>query len=225
MIQISPSILAADFTRLGDQIREAEEAGAQRFHVDVMDGRFVPNISLGVPVLASIRKATRLPLEAHLMIVEPERYVGPFVEAGADTVLVHAENAPHLHRTIQQIRAAGARPGVVVNPSTPAESLSEILPDCDQVLVMTVNPGFGGQSFLRSVLPKLRRVAALIGQQKPGCDLEVDGGIDETTAPDVVRAGAGVLVAGSAIFGSEKGIAAAIRDLRAAAEPASPAGL
>lgn len=223
MIQISPSILAADFTRLGEQLREAEEAGAHRFHVDVMDGRFVPNISLGVPVVASIRKATRLPLEAHLMIEEPERYVEPFIRAGADTVLVHVENSPHLHRTIQQIHSAGARAGAVLNPSTPAEALAEILPDCDQILVMTVNPGFGGQSFLPSVLPKIRRVAERIRVENPACDLEVDGGIDEATAAEVVRAGAGVLVAGSAVFRSPKGIAAAIRDLLAAAgSPPSP---
>jgi ribulose-phosphate 3-epimerase len=215
LIKLAPSILAADFARLGEQVREAEKAGADRIHVDVMDGHFVPNISIGVPVVHSLRPVTRLPLEAHLMISEPDRYLEAFVEAGVDSLLVHKEGAINLHRTIQHIKALGRRAGVALNPATPPVAIEEILPDVDLVLVMTVNPGFGGQHFIKSTLGKIRRVRQMIDEVKPGCELEVDGGIDAETAPLVVAAGARVLVAGSSIFGAAEGVAKAMDRLRA----------
>ena len=216
-VKLAPSILAADFARLGEQVAEAERAGADRIHVDVMDGHFVPNITIGPVVVRSLRPATRLPLETHLMISDPDKYLEPFAEAGSDAFLVHWEGNNNLHRTVQRAKALGKRVGVVINPATPAEALAEILPDVDQVLVMTVNPGFGHQHFIATTLPKIRRVREMIGRIKPGCDLEVDGGIDATTAPLVVAAGANVLVAGSAVFGAADGVAAAMKRLRAAA--------
>lgn len=217
VIRLAPSILSADFARLGEQVAEAERAGADRIHVDVMDGQFVPNISIGPVVLRSLRKVTKLPLETHLMIDAPERYLRDFAEAGADSLQVHVENAPHLHRTIQNIRALGKGAGVVLNPSTPLAAIEEILPDVDIVLVMTVNPGFGGQKFIASTLPKLRRLREMMDRVHPNCELEVDGGIDADTVPLAVAAGARVLVAGSAVFGAADGIDAAMRRLRAAA--------
>ena len=216
-VKLAPSILAADFARLGEQVAEAERAGADRIHVDVMDGHFVPNITIGPVVVRGLRPVTRLPLETHLMISDPDRYLEPFAEAGSDAFLVHWEGNNNLHRTVQRARALGKRVGVVINPATPAEALEEILPDVDQVLVMTVNPGFGHQHFIATTLPKIRRVREMIDRIKPGCDLEVDGGIDATTAPRVVAAGANVLVAGSAVFGAADGVAAAMNRLRAAA--------
>jgi ribulose-phosphate 3-epimerase len=216
-VKLAPSILAADFARLGEQVAEAERAGADRIHVDVMDGHFVPNITIGPVVVRSLRPVTRLPLETHLMISDPDKYLEPFAEAGSDAFLVHWEGNNNLHRTVQRAKALGKRVGVVINPATPAEALAEILPDVDQVLVMTVNPGFGHQHFIATTLPKIRRVREMIGRIKPGCDLEVDGGIDATTAPLVVAAGANVLVAGSAVFGAADGVAAAMKRLRAAA--------
>lgn len=212
-IKLAPSILAADFARLGEQVAEAERAGADRIHVDVMDGHFVPNISIGPVVVQSLRRVTRLPLETHLMISDPDRYLDAFAAAGSDTLQVHLEQSPHLHRTIQQIRKLGKRAGVVINPATPASLLEEILPDVDLVLVMTVNPGFGGQEFITGTLPKLRRVRAMIDSVNPECELEVDGGIGPETAALAVGAGARVLVAGSAIFGAPEGIAAAMQNL------------
>lgn len=212
-IKLAPSILAADFARLGEQVLEAERAGADRIHVDVMDGHFVPNISIGPVVVRSLRRVTRLPLETHLMIAEPDRYLEAFAEAGSDSLLVHQELAPHLHRTIERIKQLGKRAGVVINPATPASVLEEILPDVDLVLVMTVNPGFGGQEFIASTLPKIRRVRAMIDQINPTCELEVDGGIGPDTAAQVVKAGARVLVAGSAVFGAPGGIASAMHAL------------
>ena len=217
-IKIAPSILAADFARLGDQVVEAEKAGADRIHVDVMDGHFVPNLSMGPPIVRSLRPLTRLPLETHLMIAEPDRYVEAFIEAGSDSVLVHQEAGPNLHRTIQHIKALGKKAGVVVNPATPASVLEEILPDVDVVLVMTVNPGFGGQHFLRSTLAKIGRIRQMIERAKPQIELEVDGGIDAVTAAEAVRAGAGVLVAGTSIFRDPRGVAAALDHLRASAQ-------
>jgi ribulose-phosphate 3-epimerase len=217
MVKLAPSILAADFAHLGKQVGEAEQAGADRIHVDVMDGHFVPNISMGAPIVQSLRRATRLPLETHLMISDPDFFLEEFVEAGSDSLLVHWEGNNNLHRTIQRVKALGKRVGVVINPATPAAVLEEILQDVDQVLVMTVNPGFGAQHFIHTTLPKIRRVREMIEQIKPGCDLEVDGGIDATTAPLTVDAGANVLVAGSAIFGASEGVAAAMKRLRAAA--------
>src|SRR5499426_367207 len=190
VIKLAPSILAADFARLGEQVSEAERAGADRIHVDVMDGHFVPNLSMGAPIVKSLRPVTRLPLETHLMISDPDFFLDEFAEAGSDSFLVHWEGNNNLHRTVQRIRALGKGAGVVINPATPASVLEEILPDVDQVLVMTVNPGFGHQHFIQSTLPKIRRVSEMIEQVKPECELEVDGGIDEETAPLTVAAGA-----------------------------------
>jgi len=217
VVKLAPSILAADFARLGEEVAAAEHAGADRIHVDVMDGHFVPNLSMGVPIVRSLRLVTQLPLETHLMISDPDAFLDEFVEAGADPVLVHWEGNDNLHRTVQRINALGKRAGVVINPATPALVLEEILQDVDQVLIMTVNPGFGHQHFLHTTLPKIRRVRQMIERVKPGCDLEVDGGINAETAPLVVQAGANVLVAGSAIFGHDEGVAAATKRLRAAA--------
>jgi ribulose-phosphate 3-epimerase len=218
-VRLAPSILAADFARLGEQVTEAVKAGADRIHIDVMDGHFVPNITMGPVVVQWLRPVTRIPLEVHLMIEEPIRFLDAFAEAGADSLLVHQEGAANLHRTVQHIRSLGKRAGVVINPATPAAVLEEILPDVDLVLVMTVNPGFGGQQFIRGTLPKLRRVRQMIEQLRPGCELEVDGGIDAQTAPLAVEAGAEVLVAGSAIFQFPQGVVAAMNHLRASLEP------
>ena len=214
-VKLAPSILAADFARLGEQVAETERAGADRIHVDVMDGHFVPNISMGVPIVASLRRVTRLPLETHLMIADPDFFLEEFVEAGSDSFLVHWEGNANLHRTVQRIKALGKRVGVVINPATPAAALEEILQDVDQVLVMTVNPGFGHQHFLRTTLPKIRHVRQMLELIKPGCDVEVDGGIDAETAPLATAAGANVLVAGTAIFDESEGVAAAMNRLRA----------
>ena len=214
VIKLAPSILAADFARLGEEVAEAEQAGADRIHVDVMDGHFVPNLSMGAPIVQSLRRVTRLPLETHLMISDPDFFLDEFVEAGSDSFLVHWEGNTNLHRTVQRIKHLGKRAGVAINPATPAAVLEEILPDLDQVLVMTVNPGFGHQHFLKSTLPKIRRVSQMIEQVNPECALEVDGGIDETTAPLVVEAGANVLVAGTSIFGANIKVADAMERLR-----------
>jgi ribulose-phosphate 3-epimerase len=216
-ILIAPSILSADFSRLGQQVAEAEAAAADYIHVDVMDGHFVPNITLGPLVVRAVRRATKLPLDVHLMIEAPERYLQAFREAGADHLIVHVETCPHLHRTIQQIKEMGCRAGVTLNPGTPATTLEEILPYVGQVLVMTVNPGFGGQVFIETMLSKIRRIRAMLDELGSRAELEVDGGIDLETAPLVVEAGARVLVAGSAVFGAKEGIAKAIGVLRAAA--------
>jgi len=214
VIKLAPSILAADFCRLGEQVAEAEKAGADRIHVDVMDGHFVPNLSMGAPIVQSLRRVTRLPLETHLMISDPDFFLDEFVEAGSDSFLVHCEGNNNLHRTVQRIKGLGKRAGVAINPATPAAMLEELLPDLDQVLVMTVNPGFGHQHFLQSTLAKIRRVSQMIEQVNPECALEVDGGIDETTAPLAVEAGANVLVAGTSIFGANIKVADAMERLR-----------
>ena len=216
VIKIAPSILAADFARLGEHVAEAQRAGADRIHIDVMDGHFVPNLAIGAPIVESLRRVTSLPMETHLMISDPDSFLDEFAAAGSDSFLVHWEGNSNLHRTVQRIRALGKRAGVVINPATTADVLEEILPDLDQVLVMTVNPGFGHQHFLPSTLPKIRRVSQMIKQMKPDCELGVDGGIDDATAPLVVVAGANVLVAGSSIFATSRGVEAAIESLRAA---------
>jgi ribulose-phosphate 3-epimerase len=213
--QIAPSILAADFARLGEHVREAEQAGADRIHVDVMDGHFVRNISMGPPIVASLRPVTRLPLETHMMISDPDLFLQEFVEAGSDSFILHWEGSLNLHRTVHSIRTLGKRVGVAINPGTPAAVLEEILPDIDQVLVMTVDPGFGHQQFLHTTLPKITRVRQMIDRLNPGCDLEVDGGIDPVTAQLAVEAGANVLVAGSAVFGDREGVTAGMKSLRA----------
>ena len=219
-ILLAPSILSADFARLGEHVAQAERAGADRLHVDVMDGHFVPNLTIGPVVVKSLRPVTKLPLECHLMIEEPDLYLDDFAEAGADTITVHVEAAPNLHRTIQRIKKLGLRAGVAINPATSAVMLEEILPDLDLVLAMTVNPGFGGQSFIASTLGKIERIAGMIAATKPSCELEVDGGIDAKTAPIVVRAGARVLVAGNAVFGAKDGVDAAMKRIGAAADQA-----
>jgi ribulose-phosphate 3-epimerase len=203
-VKIAPSILSADFGRLAEEVRAVEAAGADWIHVDVMDGRFVPNITMGPVIAKAVRAATKLPVDVHLMIVEPERYVDDFVKAGADRVSVHVEASPHLHRTIQQIQHAGAKAGVVLNPSTPEDTVKYVLDAADLVLVMSVNPGFGGQSFIASALPKLRALRKLIDGSGRTIDLEIDGGVAPSTAHGVVSAGADVLVAGSAVFGAVK---------------------
>lgn len=218
MIKIAPSILAADFARLGDQVREAEAAGADYIHVDVMDGHFVPNITLGPVVVEAIRPLTRLPLDVHLMIAAPDRYLADFARAGANILTVHQEASVHLHRTVQAIHHLGVKAGVAINPATPLPHLEEILPFADLILLMTVNPGFGGQAFIETMIPKIARLRRMIDERGLQCELEVDGGISPETAPRVIAAGAHVLVAGSAIFRTKEPVATAIRKLREATE-------
>ncbi|HOC21847.1 MAG: ribulose-phosphate 3-epimerase [Chloroflexi bacterium] len=216
-IHIAPSVLAADFSRLGEQVQAAEAAGAEMIHVDVMDGHFVPNISVGVPVVAALRRVTRLPLDVHLMIAEPVRYVEDFARAGADLLTVHPEADVHLHRTLQHIRALGIRAGVALNPGTSEMALRYVLPLTDLVLVMTVNPGFGGQAFLSEMVAKVRAVRQMLNVAGSAALLSVDGGITPLTAPLVITGGADTLVAGSAIFGAPEGIPSAMAALRSAA--------
>ena len=204
-VKVAPSILSADFGRLAEEVKAVEQAGADYIHVDVMDGRFVPNLTLGPVIVEAVRRATKLPLDVHLMIVEPERYVDAFVKAGADIVTVHVETSPHLNRTLQQIREAGATPSVVLNPATPLSSIEEVLDQVGQVLLMSVNPGFGGQRFLPGSVERVRRLRVMLDARGLGeqVDIEVDGGINAQTAAQVVAAGARVLVAGSAVFNQD----------------------
>lgn len=213
-IKIAPSILSADFSRLGEQVAEAEAGGADAIHIDIMDGAFVPNITMGPMIVQAIRRWTTLPFDLHLMIANPERYIADFASAGADTITVHAEACVHLHSVIQQIRAAGKRPSVAISPATPISALEEVIADLDQALVMTVNPGFGGQAFIEAMLSKIRRMRALIDERGLTADLQVDGGISATTAAAVARAGANVLVAGSAVYNDRMSVAESIARIR-----------
>ena len=218
--KIAPSILASDFGRLAEEIRGVESGGADWIHVDVMDGRFVPNITFGPLIVRAARKATTLPLDVHLMIEDPDRYLEDFAEAGADLLTVHQEACPHLHRTVQRIRELGVRPGVALNPATPLASVREVLTSVDLVLIMSVNPGFGGQSYIAQSTDKLRRARKLLDELGAVAELEVDGGVDEGNARALVEAGASVLVAGSSVYGHPEGSAEGVRVLRAAAASA-----
>lgn len=214
MIKIASSILAADFARLGAQVREAEEAGTDYIHFDVMDGQFVPNITMGLPVLRALTKVTRLPLDVHLMIDSPEDLIDDFVQAGAEIVTVHVETCPHLHRTVGQIHEAGACAGVALNPATPVSLIEPILAYVDTVLVMSVNPGFGGQTFIEGTLGKLRQIRAYLDDRGLSAEIEIDGGVDPETAPQAVTAGADVLIAGTAIFNNRASVQENIAELR-----------
>src|SRR5262249_34426062 len=215
-VRLAPSILSADFARLGEQVAEAGQAGADRIHVDVMDGHFVPNLSMGAPIVSSLRPVTQLSLEVHLMIANPDMFLDEFSDAGADSFLVHAEGNNNLSRTVLRAKSLGKRVGVAINPASPAAVLGEVLPGVNLGLVVRVKPGLGHQHFLKSTLLKIRRVRQMIERIRPDCELEVDGGIDATTAPLAIDAGANVLVAGSAIFGEHDGVAASMTRLRAA---------
>lgn len=217
MVKLAPSILSADFGRLAEQIGEAEKGGADWIHVDVMDGHFVPNITIGPLITEVARRSTTLPVDVHLMIERPERYLDAFAGAGASVLTVHQETCPHLHRTVDRIRELGVRPGVCVNPSTPVETLVEILPYVDLVLVMSVNPGFGGQKYIATATEKLRKARQMLDRAGvAGAELQVDGGIDASTAPGAAAAGASCLVAGNAVFRHPGGIAEGLRALRRA---------
>jgi len=218
-VLISPSILSADFGRLAEQVSEAAEAGADWIHVDVMDGHFVPNITIGPAVTSAVRAATDLPVDVHLMIEEPDKYLSAFADAGADYITVHQEACPHLHRTIERMRELGVHPGVTLNPATSLDTLMEVIPEVDLALIMSVNPGFGGQSYIPASTEKIRRLRTMLDERGTnGAELEVDGGVNVETAGAVSRAGASVLVAGAAVFRHPGGIAEAIRLIRRAAE-------
>ncbi|KQL39469.1 ribulose phosphate epimerase [Bacillus sp. FJAT-25509] len=203
MVKIAPSILSANFAKLGEEILDVERGGADYIHVDVMDGHFVPNITIGPLIVEAIRPVTKLPLDVHLMIEKPDQYIEQFVKAGADIITVHVEACTHLHRTIQTIKSFGIKAGVVLNPATPVSSIEQIIDDVDMVLLMTVNPGFGGQKFIHSVVPKIKQVDNLIKERNLTVEIEIDGGVDEHTAKLCIEAGATVLVAGSAVYNKE----------------------
>ena len=203
MIKIAPSILAANFSKLAEEVREVEQAGAELIHIDVMDGHFVPNITMGPIVVEALRPVTNLPLDVHLMIEQPDMYIESFAKAGADYITVHVEACPHLHRTIQLIRSFGVKPGVVLNPHTPIETIQHVLEDIDMVLFMTVNPGFGGQKFIHSVVPKVKQLSTIIKEKGLNIEIEIDGGINAETIVPCAEAGATVFVAGSAIYNQE----------------------
>jgi ribulose-phosphate 3-epimerase len=215
-IKLAPSILSADFSRLGEQVVEVTKAGADYIHVDVMDGHFVPNITIGSPVVASLRSRTDLPLDVHLMIEQPEAHVRQFADAGANIITVHVEATTHLHRLVESIKALGVKAGVSLNPATPLSSLDEVLPLVDLVLVMSVNPGFGGQAFIPGMKDKVVRMRRILDERQLHAELEVDGGITKILAPEIAKAGADVLVAGAAIFNSEEGATKALQEMRKA---------
>ncbi|WOV86158.1 ribulose-phosphate 3-epimerase [Sporosarcina oncorhynchi] len=219
MIKIAPSILAADFSKLAEEVLEVEKAGAELIHIDVMDGHFVPNITMGPIVVEALRPITKLPLDVHLMIENPDAYIEAFAKAGADYITVHVETCKHLHRTIQLIRSFGVKPGVVLNPHTPVEQIKHVLEDIDMVLFMTVNPGFGGQKFIHSVIPKVKQLSEIIKEKGLSIEIEIDGGINEETIIPCVEAGATIFVAGSAIY-NEADRAAALQRIKTAGESA-----
>ncbi|MBU6281574.1 ribulose-phosphate 3-epimerase [bacterium] len=213
-LAFAPSILASDFLRLGELLSECERGGAERIHVDVMDGLFVPNLSMGLPIVEAVRRGTRLPVEVHLMIERPERYLEDFSRAGGDRLIVHQEATDHLHRAVHQVRELERKVSVALNPATPVGTLDHVIEELDSVLVMTVNPGFGGQKFIASMLPKIRRLRAILDERNPACEVEVDGGIDERTAPLAAEAGATALVAGTSVFAATGGPAGGLARLR-----------
>ncbi|WP_075617515.1 ribulose-phosphate 3-epimerase [Paenisporosarcina indica] len=219
MIKIAPSILAANFSKLAEEVREVEQAGAELIHIDVMDGHFVPNITMGPIVVEALRPVTNLPLDVHLMIEQPDQYIESFANAGADYITVHVEACPHLHRTIQLIRSFGVKPGVVLNPHTPIESIQHVLEDIDMVLFMTVNPGFGGQKFIHSVVPKVKQLSTIIKAKGLNIEIEIDGGINAETIIPCAEAGATIFVAGSAIF-NQNDRSKALQDIKEAGERA-----
>ena len=212
--QLVPSILSADFSRLGEQVREVEAAGIGRIQIDIMDGHFVPNLTMGPGIVQAVRSGTKMTLEAHLMISNPQDYIDTFAKAGADVIIIHQEASPHLHKLIKQIKAAGKQAGVALTPSTPIIMLQDILSLCDLILVMTVNPGFGGQEFIPEMLPKIAQLKQLLIQRGLSCDIEVDGGINEETIPQVVQAGANLLVAGSSVYNKKESVEEAVKKLR-----------
>jgi len=215
-IKIAPSILAADFTKLGDEVKQAQDAGADRIHIDVMDGRFVPNITMGPLVVEAVKRVTTIPLDVHLMIVEPEKYIETFANAGADNITVHIEACPHLHRVLGQIKETGCKVGVALNPHTPPEALAQILNMLDIITVMTVNPGFGGQVFIERMTSKIATLRAMISNEHLDIDIEVDGGINSETISSAVQSGANVMIAGSSVFRHKDGISGGFEELRQA---------
>ena len=212
--QLVPSILSADFSRLGEQVHEVEAAGIGRIQIDIMDGHFVPNLTMGPGIVQAVRSGTKMTLETHLMISNPQDYIDTFAKAGADVIIIHQEASPHLHKLIKQIKAAGKQAGIALTPSTPVVMLQDILSLCDLVLIMTVNPGFGGQEFIPEMLPKIAQLKQLVVQRRLSCDIEVDGGINEETIPQVVQAGANLLVAGSSVYNKKESVEEAVKKLR-----------